>query len=90
MKLGLGVLLAIAGLFVTAGGVWGVVFYFKECFGAAGGSFEAEVCQRFSVVPVTAAWAIGGLILDAAAVAVIRFRAAPWLQLSHYPADGRG
>jgi hypothetical protein len=77
-KLGLGVLLVVAGVLVTANGASGVLFYFRDCFGAAPGSLAAEVCHRSSFAREAIEWVIGALILDAAAVVVIRSRAAAW------------
>jgi hypothetical protein len=78
-KLALGVLLAIAGVFATWGAVFGVVWYVGNCVGATPGSLLNLVCQGSSVPRETAIWAIAALVLDAAAVVVIRRRGARWV-----------
>jgi hypothetical protein len=78
LKLGVGVLLVIAGVIVTFGGASGVFFYFTTCFGAPPGSFDAIYCRNVPVVSVTTAWLIVGLLLDVAAVITLRFRNRRW------------
>jgi hypothetical protein len=82
-KLALGVLLAIAGLLVTFGAVFGIVWYVQNCVGAVPGSIVSEVCQRSSSARVAATWVIVALMLDGAAVVVIRGRRVPWASQLH-------
>lgn len=82
-KLGLAVLLTIGGAIVTFGGVAGAFFFFHHCVGVASGSLEAAYCHENHVAPVAVAWLAGGLMLDAAAIAAIRFRGTPWVAHRH-------
>jgi hypothetical protein len=74
-KLGLGVLLALAGIYGTIGALWGAVWYVRTC---PGGDWLAQhLCP--GELQQTVLWAGAAVSLDVGAILSLRFRTRSWI-----------